>query len=321
MVGTHGTSAASLESKLVEHLTRGQGLPGGDVADAARTLIAEAAGSLRPRSTAAVAATDPGGAAARWAREGVALEAVLEACHDGVRAGLELLAAESGPEALPVVEGAELLLRALERVTVLASAAYADEHRAVAREHQTAAQTLVAALLGGHGVHRMARQSGIRVAESYQVIALAIPPHPDEERGFGAASVARRKLRRVQAALAIPFGSRALALLGADGGTVLVPLDADAAMTAATMRAETLAVLSEAAEVPLTAAVTAGATGRIPELAARAHDMLDDIREAGRGPGLYSIPDIADGRACDGPQQARRGVVTSSKAARIGRSA
>ncbi len=44
MGGTQGTGAAGLEAKLVEHLTRGQGLPGGDVADAASTLIAEAAG-------------------------------------------------------------------------------------------------------------------------------------------------------------------------------------------------------------------------------------------------------------------------------------
>lgn len=320
MVGTHDDPGAAIpEAKLVEHLRAGQGLPGGDLADAVRGLLADAARTPRPR--AAAPESDPAAAAARWAREGVDLEAVLAACHDGLRSGLELLAAEAGPQGRQVVAGAEIMLRALERVTVAASAAYVDEHRAVAREHQTAAQTLVSALLGGHGVHRLARQTGIPVAESYQVVALAIPPHPDEERGFGAASAARRKLRRVQAALANPLGSRALSLLGTDGGTVLVPLDTTARIAETSMTGDVLAVVSEAAEVPLTATVTTGVTGRIPELAGRAHDMLERIRAAGRAPGLYPIPDIADARACDVPQQARRTVVTSPNSRRIGRSA
>ncbi|MFX0576317.1 transcriptional regulator [Nocardia nepalensis] len=317
-----GSGVESLEAKLVEHLTfQARRARREDLGTITRTCLAEAARALEPRvapETAQPAAIT--GSAARWAREGVALETVLDAYHDGVRIGLEFLTEQAaGAGADQVAAAAGLIVRVLEMVTTATSTAYLDEHRQVAREQQTAAQTLVSALLSGHGVARLARRAGISVAASYQVAALAIPAHPDERRpGMGAPSAARRKLRRVQAALATPLGSRALSLLSDEGGTVLVPIDEISAMTPLALTPEVLDLLGEAAEVPLTAVVTSGDTARIPELAGLAQELLAHLQAEGRPPGLYRLADRA---GCDGLQQVRRPVVTSTNDRRITRSA
>ncbi|WP_405163777.1 transcriptional regulator [Nocardia sp. NBC_01499] len=316
------SSSESLASKLLDYLAQheGSGLPG-EVATTTRDCVTAAVELLAPRTSHRVAESpEIAGAATRWAREGVALETVLAACHDEIRSGLEFVAAHT--EGDDVVAGAQLILRVLEMVTVAASTAYVDEHRLVAREHQTAAQTLVSALLGGHAVGELVTQTGIAVASAYQVVALSIPAHPDERRPGAGAAAARRKLRRVQAALADPLGSRALSLLSAAGGTVLVPADIrPARIGAPAMTADVLAMLAEAAEVPLTAVVATGGTARIPDLAARTHDLLDRIRAADRPPGLYRVADPHETTDCDPAQQVRIPVVTSTNDHEIGRSA
>ncbi|WP_256673724.1 transcriptional regulator [Nocardia cyriacigeorgica] len=329
MMGTQaGTDISSPEAKLVRFLMRRRrGTNGADIAATVRHCLAEAVQQLQPCGARPGAGADAvAGSAARWAREGVALETVLGAYHEGIRQGLEFLADHADGNdgaAAELLAGTQLMVRVLELVTVTASAAYLDEHRLVAREHQTAAQTLVSALLSGHGVSALARRTGIAVAPAYQVVALAIPPHPEERgAGIGAVSAGRRKLRRVQAALAAPLGSRSLSLLSADGGTVLIPQDAASAFAPMpTMTGEVLEVVGEAAEVHLTAAVICGSTERIPELAGRAHDVLDHIRGSGHPPGLYRITDGSETGGCDCAQMPHRPVVDAPNDVRIGRSA
>ncbi len=325
MAGTQaGSGFKTLRTKLVEHLRYpARGVPPGDLATITRSCLAEAMEVLDPGAfPAPPEPAEIAGTAIRWAREGIGLETVLEAYHDGIRSGLEFLAAQAGDgDSDQVMAGATLIVRALEMVTVAASAAYVEEHRLVAKEHQTAAQTLVSALLSGHGVAQLARQTGIALAPAYQVVAVSIPQHGDELRPGGGATAGRRKLRRVQAALANPLGSRALSLLSTEGGTVLVPIDEASALTPLAMTAEVLEVVSEAAEVPLTATVTAGARCRIPELAGRAHDLLGRIRAANRPPGLYPMADLGESIGCDSPQQADGTAVTSPNKRRMGRSA
>lgn len=302
MVGSKaaGSGSADLEAELVEHFRCPE--PEIDAADMATTIrhcLAAAVQDLGARPTAAATIT---AAAARWAREGVALETVLTACHDCARSGFDLLAtrmAEATAPGQPMADAARLLVRVVEMVTTAAATAYLDENRIVAREHQTSAQTMVAALLAGHGVSALARRSGLRVAPAYQVVALAIPPNAEERAGGpGAVSAARRKLRRVQAALGPPLGSRSLSLLHADGGTVLIPLEGThdtgiGPVTAGTMSAEVLELVAEAAEVAPTATVAAGPTAQIPELAGRTHELLDRLRAGDRPPGLYRITEGA----------------------------
>ncbi|MBV7707970.1 MULTISPECIES: CdaR family transcriptional regulator [Nocardia] len=236
------------------------------------------------------------GRAGAWAREGIDLDTVLRAYHEAVRRAFSDIAGGRG-DGETLFADAEQALRLLETVTVATSAAYLDEHRSAARHHQTAAQTLVTALLSGHGRAALARRTGIAVAPAYQVVALSIAPHPGEsDPRRNAETVARRKLRRLQSALAPVLGSRALSLLSVDGGTVLVPVDdpdATARIDAPVLTADTLDVLSAAASVPLTATVVAGPTARIPELAAQAHELLELVRALGRPPGLYEIADVA----------------------------
>ncbi|MGI5218643.1 transcriptional regulator [Nocardia sp. CA-290969] len=299
MVGSKaaGSGSADLEAELVAYFRDSD--PDSHAADMVTTVrhcLAAAAQDLGPRPAAAPAAIIA--AAARWAREGVALETVLTACHDSARGGFEFLAtrvAAAAAQAEAMADAARLLVRVVEVVTTAAATAYLDEHRIVAREHQTAAQTMVAALLSGHGVSALARRSGLRIAAAYQVVALAIPPNA-EERGAGpdALSAARRKLRRVQAALGPALGSRSLSLLNADGGTVLIPLESahgtgPVRAAAGLMSAEVLQMVAEAAEVAPIATVAAGPTEQIPELAGRTHDVLDRLRDSGRPPGLYRI--------------------------------
>ncbi|MEV0296896.1 transcriptional regulator [Nocardia sp. NPDC050710] len=302
MVGMQtGSGTETLENRLVEHLAyRPRGAAPGDLATITRNCLAEAVKVLGPRSSSGGQPAEIAGSAVRWAREGVALETVLGAYHDGIRSGLEFLAAEAGrDDAEQVMAGAQLIVRALEMVTMAASTAYVEEHRLVAKEHQTAAQTLISALLGGHGVAELARRTGIAIAASYQVVAVSIPAHPDERRPGSGDSAARRKLRRVQAALADPLGSRALSLLSTGGGTVLVPIEAASALIPLAMTAEVLELVSAAAEVPLTAAVVAGPTARIPELAARAHELLGRLRAADRPPGWYPVAAMPDATGGD----------------------
>lgn len=319
------TSTETLTSKLVAHLAGRSGRDAsGDVATTARDCLASAVELIAPRpAPAAARPPEIAGFASRWAREGIALETVLAAYHDEIRSGLDFLADEAADEQSDhFLAGARLAVRVLEMVTVAASTAYVDEHRAVAREHQTAAQTLVSALLGGHAVGELARATGIPIARSYQVVALGIPAHPDERRPATGTDAARRKLRRVQAALADPLGSRALSVLSAAGGTVLVPLDDVPARTGTfAMTDDVLAIVGEAAEVPLTAAVATGRTARIPELAGRAHDLLDRLRAAGRPPGLYRVADAGETAGCELPQPGHMTVVASTDDRVIGRSA
>ncbi|MQY26236.1 PucR family transcriptional regulator [Nocardia aurantia] len=284
------------EAALADRFRPGDGSDEADLPAALRNCLALAAGAGEEPDPAVT--VDLVGRAARWAREGVDLDAVLRGLHETVRGELAAIAAERRrPDELPGLF--EAALRLLETVTVAVTAAYLDEHRQAARHHQTAAQTLVTALLSGHGRTALAQRTGIGVAPAYQVVALAIPPHPGERDGHGnPESAARRKLRRLQSALAPTLGSRALSLLSIDGGIVLVPLDprdgaATARLGAQTMTADTVEVLSEAASVPLTAAVVDGDTERIPELAGQARELLDLVRSLGRPPGLYRLADVA----------------------------
>lgn len=305
MVGSRADSGSTdLETELVAHLRRPDRFDAtADVVTTVRRCLADIAEALAPEPGAPAAAPPAVvTAAVRWAREGVALETVLTACHECARDALEFLAERIAAAALraeAMVDGARLLVRVVEVVTTAAAAAYLDEHRVVAREHQTSAQTMVAALLSGHGVAALAKRSGFRVAPAYQVVALALPPHAEERAGGPeAVSAARRKLRRVQAALGTPLGSRALSLLRADGGTVLIPLEMDRSgaggrTAAGLMSAEVLELVAEAAEVRPTATVATGVTAKVPELAGRAHDVLDRLRAGGQPPGLYRIADEA----------------------------
>ncbi len=228
-------------------------------------------------------------AAAGWAREGIPIDTVHHAVHEGFKLAFDLLLTQAEPDERPA-DPAQLLLRVLDTITPAVALAYVREHQAAVSEHHTAVHTLVSALLSGHPTSTMARESGIEIAAEYAVLAMSVPRHRDETHpGVDTKVVARRKLRRLQTELSRCCGGRALSLLSVDGGTVLVPVDAiaDAELD------RLIARLSEAAQVPVTATVVTAVTTEIPDCADRAHELLDTVLRLGSPPGLYRFADLA----------------------------
>ncbi|WP_433527268.1 PucR family transcriptional regulator [Nocardia pseudovaccinii] len=246
-------------------------------------------------------------AAAQWAREGVPIDTIHHAIHEGFKIGFDLVvstvlaqqrasgSAETEPmlslaDYQSILDSAKLVVEMLDTMTTAVSVAYVRELRAVVSEHHTAVHTLASALLGGHPTSTMARECGIEISDRYRVLALAIPPHPDESNPMlDAKVVARRKLRRVQAELATRCGDTVLSLLSVDGGTLLLP----AGHIAEDTLNELVGHLSRAARVPITAAVVTAPTDTVPTAADQAHQLLDMVTRLRSVPGLYHFDDLA----------------------------
>ncbi|MFX0578226.1 PucR family transcriptional regulator [Nocardia nepalensis] len=230
-------------------------------------------------------------AAAGWAREGVPIDTILHAIHEGFKIGLDLVVSNAtATDYDNLVGGAKLVVTMLDTMSATVARAYLREYKAVVSEHHTAVHTLTSALLGGHPTSTMARECGITIAETYSVLALAIPAHADEAHPMlDGRVVARRKLRRLQAELAIRCGDTALSLLSVDGGTLLIPTGtlADAELD------ELVTRLSSAARVPITAAVVTATADQVPTAADQAHELLDMVQRLAAVPGLYRFTEMA----------------------------
>ncbi|MBF6359170.1 PucR family transcriptional regulator [Nocardia farcinica] len=230
-------------------------------------------------------------AAAGWAREGIPIDTIQHAIHEGFKLSFDLIQSQaSAQDYESLINVARRFMEILDAITVAVSAAYVRELRAVVGEHHTAVHTLTSALLAGNTTSTMVRECGIPIAASYHVLALAVPQHPDEHNpALDGGVVARRKLRRVQAELATWVGEAALSLLSVDGGTVLIPTDAcaDEALD------DLVARLSGAAQVPVRAAVVAAEPDRVPQAADQAHELLDMVQRMHSEPGLYRFTDLA----------------------------
>ncbi len=267
-------------------------------------------------------------AARQWAREGVPINTIQHAIHEGFKIGLDLVTgaalrhslsrienpgdSPAGPGDTPVdmttalpgqavltldvadfqslADGTKRVIEMLDTMSAAVSMAYVRELRSVVSEHHTAVHTLTSALLGGHSTSTMARECGIEIAERYRVLAVAIPAHPEQSNPMlDSKVVARRKLRRVQAELALRCGDSLLSLLSVDGGTLLIPAEKfdDEAL------GELIARLSHAARVPVTAAVVTTAASEIPTAADQAHQLLDMVQRLRSAPGLYRFDDLA----------------------------
>lgn len=248
-------------------------------------------------------------AAGQWAREGVPIGTIHHAIHEGFKIGFDLVVstalakqrasgtadidpmrALSTADYESILDAAKLVVEMLDTMTTAVSVAYVRELRAVVSEHHTAVHTLTSALLGGHPTSTMARECGIDIADRYRVLALAIPSHPDESNPMlDAKVVARRKLRRLQAELALRCDDTVLSLLSIDGGTLLIPADH---ITEGAVK-ELVGHLSRAARVPITATMVTASTDTLPTAADQAHELLDVVSRLGSMPGLYHFEDLA----------------------------
>ncbi|MFC8178573.1 MULTISPECIES: PucR family transcriptional regulator [Nocardiaceae] len=227
--------------------------------------------------------------ASQWAREGVPLESVLTVYHEGIQIGWNLVSKRAGEgDTSDLIEAARMFVLLSEKVSIAASKSYVEELQSVASEHHTAAHTLVSSLLSGHNAVSIARQSGIELADSYLVLALSVPPHPDEnDPAIQRTVAARRKLRRVQAELATVCGRSPLSMLSTEGGTVLIPGVQDEEWVEALVHR-----LSTAAEVQLTVTAEQAATADIPTAADQVHELLALAHQLHRPAGLYRMDDL-----------------------------
>ncbi|WP_051026999.1 PucR family transcriptional regulator [Nocardia higoensis] len=230
-----------------------------------------------------------GEAALRWAGAALPLSTVLRACQEGLRTALDSATARTAAEdAGGVRDATDLMLELLRAVTTVVCDAYVGHDQDLAREHRAAGQALASALLSGQVGSAVARHSGLPIAESYQVIALAAPTGAlDGANGpYPAPAAAGRGL---QPAVTAVFGAQVPALLSPTGGTLLLARGAGGRE----LTAELLAELSAVAGLALSATAILADAGHIPEAAEQAHELLELARIAGRGPGFYRLDDLA----------------------------
>lgn len=229
-------------------------------------------------------------AAAGWAREAVPIDTILDAFYESLRVSVDrICTSDAAYDRDALIDRLRTTMAISNLMSTTMINAYLREYRGVVSEHLTATRALTAALLAGRATTSMARDCGVSVADTYAVVAVSIPRDPDDQDPrIDDDIVARRKLRRVHAALA-EHCDDALAMLSVDGGTVLIP-GADTDDTRLDILIETL---SRAARVDITATLVATTTGQIPDTAQVAHDLLDIIERLGYAPRLYRFEDLA----------------------------
>ncbi|GGU67893.1 PucR family transcriptional regulator [Lentzea flava] len=214
--------------------------------------------------------------AARRAEEGVPIDVVLTAYHVGIQVVWEALVPQARPEEVgDVLRLNALALRYLQLVTPVVSAGYLDERQTMFDDERSARHTLLAELLAG-----TREASGPHV-----VLALHVPPHPDELLdGVDAVIAARRKLRRLRTELERHSREPVLSSLTPDGGIALLPGEDE--------RVDRIvADVARAAGVPLTVAAVAAPPSGIAAAAGLAREVLDVAVRAGE-PGVYRLTDV-----------------------------
>jgi hypothetical protein len=228
-------------------------------------------------------------AAARWAREGVPIDTIHHAIHEGVKTMVEQVAPQAADTDIDGLrELGNRLITLLKSLNATVAAAYVKELQRVAGEHHSATHTLATALLGGRPTSAMARECGIKIADSYFVVAVAIAKNPDSRAPVGDTPESRpRRLGRMEPELRRRCGG-AMAVLAAEGGTLLVPSEfGDANLDLLVEQ------LADAVDLPLTAAVVRSPTFNVPSAHAQVHELLDLVESTGRDPGLYRFDDLA----------------------------
>ena len=233
--------------------------------------------------------------AARRAEERIPLEAVLTAYHVGALVAWEALCEEAAEDEQEELLGlATSVMAYIQYVTSGVAGAYLEERQAIYGEEREAQRALAEALLSGGATDALAQRVGSALAPGYLVMALHVATSPDEvDEGVEGAVASRRKLRRMERALATAGKGDTLTLLGASGGPVLIAVRGE---TADAEREQLPALLDNLAEAA-GAAVTAGVSFRpgldgVPVAGAEAGEVLRLATELGRPPGLYELDDV-----------------------------
>jgi DNA-binding PucR family transcriptional regulator len=277
------------ELPVYAHLPREQ--LDGEIADICRRNLAAFADHLRRDGPPSPALLDEVRASAtRRADEGVPLDAVLAAYHIGARVLWDAIGDQAGDA---VVAGR--VLSFIASVSQVAAAAFVEERESITSDVRDARRALAEALLAGGPSDAVAERAGAPLAHAYAVLVLHLTPTPDElAAGVSTPVAGRRKLRRVEAALA-PLGDGALHLLGPAGGTVLVPVAADGVVLDALVATASATVEAIGRSTGSTAVIGIACRPDRAELPAaheEARAVLATVRRLGRPAGAYRVDDV-----------------------------
>jgi sugar diacid utilization regulator len=231
---------------------------------------------------------EPRSSAARRAQERIPLDAVLTAYHVGGRVGWAELVAEARPdETEQLVAAGDRVQLYVQCLTSAVATAYLEEQQAISGEERDVRRALAAALMAGQPAEALAARLGVDLGARWNVLALELAEHVDEKAsGVAGAVAARRKVRRVQAALDDHADAQVLGLFDATGGTVFLP---DEGRDLSVLAAQ----LQVAAGTSVRAAAARGvATAQLAAASAQVREVLRLVGRLGRPPGMYGLADV-----------------------------
>ncbi|MFJ1456399.1 PucR family transcriptional regulator [Nocardia sp. N2S4-5] len=221
--------------------------------------------------------------ARRWANHGVPLDRLQQVVHEGFRLGAEraagLLAPTDGAAATAMMRRQ---LDALQSLHIGLTRAYTSQ-LPPPDQRAAAARRMAAVLLRGEPAGIPARHCGIEIAEKYHVVAVAVPAADGDSR-----AVPRIAAQCVESELAHRLGTNALSFLGAEGGTLLLPMD----LIEDERLGDLIAELSQRAGTALVAVVLNAAVDDIPDVARQAHELLETAVQLRATPRLYRFDDV-----------------------------
>lgn len=285
-----------LTARIVEHLVGNVAvcatLPDeelrGDVTDVVRACVR--------LGVAAVGGTHAHGewegirrAGALWAQEGIPLDSIHHAIHEGLKVALDQLGTTFA-EADPRIQGriGGRLFHVMGEVDATVARAYTAELSTLVGRHRASKQSLMTALLSGHLTAAIATECGVAVADSYFLLAVCIASRPSG-RPQSTTSKSRED-DRTHGSLRDMLDDRcegALSLFNGNRGTLLIPTQfGDQELDALVVD------LGNAIGSPLIAVAIPTSTQLIPAVRDQARELVAIALRARRGPGLYRLKDL-----------------------------
>ncbi|MET8652382.1 PucR family transcriptional regulator [Nocardia aurea] len=164
-------------------------------------------------------------AAARWARDGVPVDVILHALHEGSRMAHELVATRSGIASVAqCVDIGARTVELLDLMTTTVTMAYLREYRAAAGQSPDSIRALTVAMMNGRATAAMARECGVTIADRYHILALSLTyPATAFVGSVDRRAASRQVVRRIRSALAAEGGGDTISSLSLGGGTILIP--------------------------------------------------------------------------------------------------
>jgi hypothetical protein len=190
---------------------------------------------------------------------------------------------------------ASALLAHLHRVACAAIGAHEQEYQAVHSEEHEAVRSVVSALIIRERTGPLPERTGIRLADTYAVIAVHLAEHPAERESdpLGQRIAGRRKANRVRDAVERTLGPDSLCSLDTAGGIVLAPSSRTGEQEALRAVRAALPRWRSAAGTEVTAAVRhAPDPAALPAAAEQARELLRLALAAGRAGDAHALEDL-----------------------------